>query len=205
MKKLFILVLLPLSTVAVGAAPKPASAPKTAAAETAPPPERPRKPGFWERAWDSTKKGTRRVGSALNPFDGGGSSDKPAESKVGWRNLAMSLTLDPAAVKLPETRAVRVTLTVINKGKTAVQLEFPTTQRIEVLIKSENGNVISKWSDDQKVEKEEGFLVINPNERLEYSATISTREMAVGKSYVIEAYFPDFDQLRASRTISPSS
>jgi Intracellular proteinase inhibitor len=203
MKKLFILALLPVSAVALGAPPKPAPAPKPAAAESAPPPERPRKPGFWERAWGSTIKGTRRVGSVLNPFDGGG--DKPAESKLGWRNLAMSLTLDPAAVKLPDTRAVRVTLTVINKGKMAVQLEFPTTQRIEVLIKSENGNVISKWSDDQKVEKEEGFLVINPSERLEYSATISTREMAVGKSYIIEAYFPDFDQLRASRTVSPSS
>ena len=173
-------------------------------AEPAPAPARERTPGFWERAWGSTKKGTGAVGRTITrPFRGGSSEEKVGESKIGWRNLAMTLTLDPPQVRLGETRAVRVALAVVNKGKTAVQLHFPTTQRIEVLLKTEDGKLSSKWSDDQKVDEEQGFLVINPEERLEYSANVSTREMTAGKNYVIEAYFPNFDELRASKSLMP--
>ena len=48
----------------------------------------------------------------------------------------MNLTLEPEAVKLADTRAVRVGVSVINKGENAVQLDFPTTQRIEILLKN---------------------------------------------------------------------
>jgi hypothetical protein len=199
MKKLFILALLPL---VVDAAPAKKSQP---AATEAPAPAavRERKPGFWERAWTSTKHGTSAVGRTVTRPFRGGSSGKSGDSKVGWRNLAMALTLEPTQVKLPETRAVRVALAVVNKGKTAVQLDFPTTQRIEVLLKTEEGKVISKWSEDQKVDQEQGFIVINPEERLEYSANVSTREMSPGRVYLIEAYFPSFDELRASKTLVP--
>lgn len=106
-------------------------------------------------------------------------------------------------MKIGETRAVKVTVTVVNTGRNAAQLEFPTTQRIEVLVKSDGGKVLSRASDDQRVDKEQGFLVINPEERLEYSATVSTRSMSAGSTYVIEAFFPAYEQLRASRTVSP--
>lgn len=202
MKKLFILALLPL---VADAAPAKKSEPKPAPIEAPaqPAPVREPKPGFWERAWSSTRKGTQVVGRTMTKPFRGGEKAKEGDAKVGWRNLAMNLTIDPAQVKLSDHRAVRVALSVVNKGKETVQLDFPTTQRIEVLLKSEDGNVLSKWSEDQKVEEEQGFLVINPEERLEYSANVSTREMAAGKSYIIEAYFPNFDQLRASRTITP--
>lgn len=116
----------------------------------------------------------------------------------------MSMTLEPAVVKLPDTRAVRVTVQVVNKGKQAVQLEFVSSQRIEVFVKNEEGKVISRSSDDQKLDKEQGFLVINPEERLEYTATVATRDMAAGRAYMIEAFFPTFDQLRASRAVMPT-
>ncbi len=204
MKKLFILVLLPLMALAAPAKKKKAEpAPAVVEAPTPEPPKE-RKPGFWERAWTSTKKGTSAVGRAVTkPFDG--SKDKGPDSKIGWRNLAMTLTVEPSHVKLPETRAVKVALIVINKGKNAVQLDFPTTQRIEVLLKKESGEVLSKWSEDQKVDPEQGFLVINPEERLEYSANVSTREMKAGNSYTVEAYFPNFPDLRGSKTITPGS
>jgi hypothetical protein len=201
MKKLFILALLPVLAVAAPAKKKAETKPAVVEAPT-PPPERPRKPGFWERAWTSTIKGTAAVGrKVIHPFGGG--KGKSAEAQVGWRNLAMTLTIEPAQVKLPDTRAFKVALAVVNKGTTAVQLDFPTTQRIEVLLRTEDGNVLSKWSEDQKVEAEQGFLVINPDERLEYSANVSTREMKGGKTYVIEAYFPNFPALRASKTLMP--
>jgi hypothetical protein len=46
-------------------------------------------------------------------------------------------------------------------------------------------------------------MVINPKERLEYSAKISTREMKAGVTFEIEAYFPSYEQLRTSRTVVP--
>ncbi len=116
----------------------------------------------------------------------------------------MSMTLDPSLVKLPDTRAVRVTVQVVNNGKQAIQLEFPSSQRIEVLVKNEDGKAILRVSDDQKLDKEQGFLVINPGERLEYTATIATRDMVAGKAYIIEAFFPNFDQLRVSRAVLPT-
>jgi hypothetical protein len=201
MKKLFILAL--LLPLVVDAAP--AKKPAPVAVEVPPPaPVRERKPGFWERAWNSTVNGTQAVGRTVTrPFRGDSDKEKVGESKVGWRNLAMTLTLEPAQVKLPETKAVRVAVAVVNKGQTAVQLNFPTTQRIEVLLKTDDGKVLSKWSEDQKVDQEQGFLVINPEERLEYSANISTREMSAGRSYIIDAYFPNLDELRASKALMP--
>jgi hypothetical protein len=188
--------------------PTPAAAPVTEPAQPEAP--RVRKPGFWERAWDSSKKGanrvwgaTKKVGSvATAPFHRG--DTKSSENEKGWRQLSMSMSLDPATVKLPETRSIRVSVKVVNNGKNATQLDFPTTQRIEVLLKNESGKVLAKWSEDQKVEAEEGFLVVNPQEHLEYTATISTREMTAGQTYLIEAYFPNYDQLRGSHTIVPT-
>lgn len=208
MKLLVTAVLVSVPFCAMAATPqKPAPAASKPAAEAA----GPATPGFWERAWTSTKKGTKsivdgtkRVGSktadvVTSPFSG---DKKPGETKP-WRSLAMSMSTAPEHVKLSEDRSVKVTVTVVNTGKFAAQLDFPTTQRIEVVVKSEGGKEISKWSDDQRVDKEQGFLVINPDERLEYTATISTRNMAAGHSYVIEAFFPSFDQLRTRRVVSP--
>lgn len=204
MKKLFVLLaLVPLLAEAAPATKKADAAPAPVAAPTPAPARKPRKPGFWERAWTSTKKGTGAVGRVVTrPFRGGKKDDAP-KAEAGWRNLSMTLAVEPAQVKLTDTRSIRVVLAVVNKGKQSVQLEFPTSQRIEVILRADDGKVLSKWSEDQKIEEEQGFLVINPEERLEYSATVSTRDMAAGRTYLVEAFFPNFDQLRASQTIAP--
>jgi len=171
---------------------------------------RERHPGFWERAgvsagktWDKTKKvGSGVVHVVTSPFRH--HDDQENVGEANFRKLAMSMALSPASVKLPQDKSVAVAVTVNNPGQNAVQLQFPTSQRIEVLVKAEDGKVLSKWSEDQKLSDEEGFLVINPGEKLEYTATVSTRDMAAGKTYVIEAYFPNFDELRASRTVVPT-
>ena len=174
----------------------------------------PATPGFWERTWQSTKNGsnhvwdsTKRVGAktadlATAPFHRGKKTAN--EPKTVWRQFAVSLTLDPVAVRLPECRSIRATVVLTNKSKTPAQLEFPSSQRIEVLVKNEAGKTLSRWSDDQKLDKEQGFLVINPEERLEYTTTLSTRDMSPGQTTLIEAYFPSFDQLRATRTVVPT-
>jgi Intracellular proteinase inhibitor len=209
MKNLFVIA---LAALAVGGCSAPEAEKPNNQTTLAPAATDARKPGFWERAWESTRTGsgkmwdsTKNAGSRAadvvkSPFSG---KKKGADQKAGWRQLAVGITLDPLQVKLPATRSLLVKVAVTNKGKYAAQLDFPTTQRIEVLVKSDTGKVLSRWSEDQKVEREQGFVVLNPDERLEYSAMISTREMRAGQSYVIEAYLPDFDRLRASRTVSP--
>lgn len=115
----------------------------------------------------------------------------------------MTMKLDPPQVRLSDARVIEVIVSVVNHGKTAVHLEFPTSLRMEVVVKADGGKIVSRWSDDQRIEKEPGILLINPNERLEYSAKISTREMTAGRSFEIEAYFPSYERLRVSRTVVP--
>jgi hypothetical protein len=98
MKKLFILAALPLAAAAIAAPAKSEKAPQPQAIQPAPSQPRSHKPGFWERAWDSSVKGTQRVGRTMTrPFRR--SDEKPGELK-GWRNLAMNMTMDPESVKL---------------------------------------------------------------------------------------------------------
>ena len=175
--------------------------------------EVPAKPGFLKRAlqktkdgagtvWDSTKGvGKKAANAVAAPFAKKGRNDPPAAT--AWRNLAMTMKLEPAQVRLTETRRIEVTVSVVNNGKTAVHLEFPSSLRMDVVVKGEGGKIISRWSDDQPIEKEPGILLINPKEHLEYTAKISTREMTAGRPFEIEAYFPSCERLRVSRTVVP--
>lgn len=159
-------------------------------------------PGFWERAWGSTKKTTGKVVDLTKkPFGKSGSSGKKDEP--AWNQLQIALKVIPEVVKLPETKTMQVAVVVTNMGKKLVQLEFPTSERIEVVLRGNEGKVLSRWSEDQKVESAPGLVSINPGEYLEYNATLSTRDMEVGGSYQIEAYFPSFDQLRMTKLIVP--
>ena len=83
------------------------------------------------------------------------------------------------------------------------QLDFPTSQRIEVLVKNAAGKTVEQWSEDHAFTNELSVETINPGERLEYSANISTRDMAAGQSYTIEAFFPNYDALRTTKAIVP--
>jgi hypothetical protein len=124
---------------------------------------------------------------------------------TGFKGLEMGLRADPAQVKVGEVRQIKVTVTLINRGKKSAQLEFPTSQRIEVLVKSKEGKTIEQWSEDQAFTNEPTMVVINPDERLEYTVNVATRDMAAGQTYTIEAFLPNFDQLRKAITIAAVS
>lgn len=145
------------------------------------------KPGLMKRMWQSI------------PMPKWGGKDK---APTTWKDLRLELKLDPAVVKLPDTRRIEVTLQLTNGGKKLVQLEFPTSQRIEVHLRNGAGRVIERWSDDQAVTDEPGVVTINPGERLEYTAAIATREMAGGQRYSLEAFFPRYPELRALKSVA---
>jgi hypothetical protein len=132
------------------------------------------------------------------PHFGGGKSESGHSKK-----LALEMQLDPQPLKLSEARQIHVTVVLRNKSKKFVGLEFPTTQRIEVLIRDKAGRVITKWSDDRTFENEPSYVSLNPDERLEYSALLATREMHEGESYLVESFFPNFDSLKVRKSVVP--
>lgn len=164
--------------------------------------EAPVKPGFWQRTWDATKGVGRKTVDAVTPRLRRKSGGEPSVAGA-WQNLSVSMKLEPAQVRLSDARVIEVRVSVVNNGKAAVRLEFPSSLRMDVIVKGEGGKIVSRWSEDERIEKEPGILLINPKERVEYSAKISTREMAAGRPFEIEAYFPSYERLRASRTVVP--
>lgn len=174
-----------------------------------------RKPGFLERAWTSTRKGTSAVWETTKsgadkgwhstknlvsaPFSG--SKSKSTGSK--YRQLETSIQIKPDVIYVASTRSIEATVLVTNKAAQSLQFNFPTSQHIEVVVKTEDGKVIQRWSEDQRIEREASFVVINPNERLEYSTTVSTRNMKAGKTYVIEASVPGYDAVFARKVVVP--
>jgi|SRR5688572_4706902 hypothetical protein len=153
-------------------------------------------PGLLGRMWESTQK--------LNPL---GSDMSPREPKqrtnVNLKSLAMELTVDPVAPKLSEQRQVTATIRLTNRGKKLVQLDFPTTQRVEAVIQDKSGSTIERWSEDERFEREPGMLAINPGERVEYRLNLATREMTPGGVYTVEAFFPSYNALRGTATVTP--
>src|SRR5690349_869807 len=48
------------------------------------------------------------------------------------RGLDLQLQLSPQPLKLSETRQMEVRVTLTNRGKHAIELNFPTDQRVEI-------------------------------------------------------------------------
>jgi hypothetical protein len=105
-------------------------------------------------------------------------------------------------MKVSENKLMKVTLTLTNRSKKLVQLDFPTSQRVEVLLKTKDGKTLETWSQDQAFTSEPTLVTINPNERLEYSVDVSTRDMVAGQEYTVEGFFPNFDQLKKLHPIT---
>jgi len=128
--------------------------------------------------------------------------DHEGMTATGFMGLDIGLQTDPPKATLPDVKALKVTIRLTNRGKKMVQLNFPSSQRIEVLVKSKVGKVIEQWSEDQAFTDEPSMVTINPNERVEYVVDVATRDMVVGETYTVDAYFPNFEQLRKSISVA---
>ncbi len=147
----------------------------------------------------------KRTAEALWPFKKNAGDVKVGEPGKQWKQLVPSITIVPYPLKLSEVRTFKVTLQLTNKGKKLVQLDFPTTQRIEVLVTDATGKRVEQWSEDQAFQNETTQVTINPGERLEYVANVATRDLKAGAKYSVEAFFPNYESLRASKSITPES
>lgn len=152
---------------------------------------------------------TQGQGTGVRTAGGSGTS---ASANVGGsirtvrvKDLILRLELSPMPVVLSETRQLRVSLTATNRSNRYVHLDFPTTQRIDVLVRDAQGRTVTQWSEDQAFSNEPSTLTINPGERVEYNASISTRDMRAGQPCTVEVIFPNHDRLRVQQTFVPQT
>ena len=132
----------------------------------------------------------------LHPFSGGAPAPQQFHDPK-LRGLVLNLQVTPQTVKLSEVRQLQIKLTVTNKGKHAVALDFPNDQRIDIFLMNSAEAVLTKWSETHAIKDKPGTLLINPQEQVEYNETISTRELTPDKVYIAEAFFPKYPELRA--------
>ena len=133
----------------------------------------------------------------MHPF---GSSEKIPEYKnPKLRGLILAAEIPQEPVKLSEVRQLPVRVTLTNRGAQAVELNFPTEQRIEILLHDSSRRVVTRWSDNRAFAEQPGTLLINPGEHVEYSETIATRELTPGKVFTVEVTVPAFPELDAQR------
>jgi hypothetical protein len=112
------------------------------------------------------------------------------------RGLSLDLQISPQTVKLSEVRQLSVKVTLANLSKKPANLDFPTTQRIEIYLTTSAGEVLTKWSENHAIADKPATILINPSERIEYNETISTRELTPNKVFIAEVFFPQFLELR---------
>ncbi|MEP6820981.1 MAG: BsuPI-related putative proteinase inhibitor [Chthoniobacterales bacterium] len=132
--------------------------------------------------------------SRLNPFSRGEKLTEYNDPQL--RGLELSLELSPVPVKLSEVRQLKVKVTITNKSKKPITLEFPDSQRFEIYLRNATETVLTTWSDNHAFADVLGTVFINPQERIQYSETIATRELAPNKVFTAEVFFPKYPELR---------
>ena len=79
--------------------------------------------------------------SRLNPFS---RSEKLPEYKDPQiRGLVLTLELSPQPIKLSEVRQMNVKVTLTNKSKRPVTLEFPDSQRFEIYLRNSAETILT--------------------------------------------------------------
>lgn len=132
-------------------------------------------------------------GRMLHPFS---SEHLPEYDNSNLNGLVVTLELSPKPIKLSEVRQMDVKLTLTNKSKRPITLEFPDEQRIEILLRNSTDTVLTTWSDNHAFAQTPGTVLINPQEHIQYAETIATRELTPNKVFIAEVFFPKYPELR---------
>jgi hypothetical protein len=135
----------------------------------------------------------------MHPFSSSHTTPQYKDPRI--RGLELQIELSPQPLKLSETRQMEVKVTVTNRGKRAVELDFPTDQRIEIYLKNSAEVILTKWSDNHAVTDKPETILINPDEHVEYVQTIATRELTPDKVFIVEVFFPNYPELRIRQKI----
>jgi hypothetical protein len=113
------------------------------------------------------------------------------------------LVIEPSKFSLQDRREINVTYSIRNNTKNMTRLEYPTTQRMDIVTTDSKGTVVDRWSDDRAFQPEEGIVVINPNERIEYQEKIATRDMKAGETYKVQASTTSQERFQTEKSVTP--
>ena len=127
----------------------------------------------------------------------------PRDTPNLHHGIQLAIAVDPESIDLSQNREVQVTISLYNRSKQFLDLDFPTSQRIEVLVRDGSGKVVNTWSEDQSFTNDPATVNVNPGERLQYVASVATREMNAGQRYTIEASFPNYPDLKIQQQVIP--
>jgi len=145
-----------------------------------------------------------RAGAVPNPAKNEKSNPFGPISGVVAYGLEMRVTLSPDTIKLPDTRSFDARITLINRSKKAVTLLFNDSRAYDFLLQDTTGKKLVQWTDDQPVNQNPAYVIVNPEERSEFTGTISTRDMVAGRDYTLEASIVGYQKLTTTVNISPT-
>jgi hypothetical protein len=123
--------------------------------------------------------------------------------KLQGRKTTENLTIDPPGFSLADRREIEGVYTLRNNTGKLIRLDYETSQRIDIVTKDENGNVIDRWSDDRAFKPQDGVVILNPKERIEYREKIPTRDMKAGQPYTIQADVVGYPEYTATKPVTP--
>jgi intracellular proteinase inhibitor BsuPI len=134
-------------------------------------------------------------------------TDMFASIRLGRRRTeptTQTLKIEPTEFSLSERRELDATYTVRNNAKKILRLDFNTTQRIDILTFDPSGKIVEKWSEDRLFSLQEGVVIVNPKERIEYSEKVATRDMKPREPYTIKADIMGYPDYSAEATVNPA-
>ena len=130
-------------------------------------------------------------------------------SSINWKGLRTEQTteklqIEPENFSLQDRSEVGVVYTVRNNTGKIIRLDYETTQRIDLETTDGSGKVLEKWSNDRAFQPQEGIVILNPKERIEYRENVPTRDMKAGESYAIKAEVAGHPDYTVIRTVTPA-
>jgi hypothetical protein len=137
--------------------------------------------------------------AALAGCAGAEHGNSPA-ARATW---LVGLRGDPAEFALSGRREIRVIYSLVNSSRQMQQLDFPTSQKLEVTMRGPDGANLFQWSEDRQFAPMATAVVVNPGERLEYEAAVPTRDMVSGRVYTLEAVLPGYPETVATAELRP--
>lgn len=113
------------------------------------------------------------------------------------------LLIEPSAFSVADTPELNVTFKIINNKKNLIMLNFSTNQRIDILVKNTQGDLITRWSQDRLFDPMPGLVAINAGESVVYTEKIPTTMMKDGEMYTIEVMLVDQEGYTLSQQVTP--
>ncbi len=147
------------------------------------------RPGFLSRTLDVFRGSPDRI-------------EKAGQSN--YRDIVLTVATVPEQIDLDRVRRLAVEIVLRNDGKEFVNLQFPTAQRLDILLRDDDGSVLTRWSEDRAFTQEVGHVSINPGERVVYKETISMRELKPGQTYLLEVMLIGYPELYFAKSLVPN-